>query len=243
VKYWREKYVHVEELLKQWKRQAQTHKDKLSDLAERTNDAMKSIVHLAQTQLRINDSDLTDVQRNNHNVHAIAQQSESDLSREARRPTRVSSATSSSTYHPASSRENSDLSASSSSTSILSTNSEGSTQQHEDHGGFPNSSNLSGTASAHYIKPFQNNMSDRSDHDSDGAQAVDPIPATANDDNDNDDDKDSTHTITKSASQHSLLRSSHRDSPESHMHAEEPEDLREFREVHQRITKKYGNPK
>ena len=254
MKYWREKYIHVEKLLKQSKRQAQTYKDKLSDLAERTNETVRSIVHLAQTQLRINESDLRDIQSNNSDSSAITQQS--DLSREAQRPIRIS--ITSSSHHPASSRDSSDLSASSSSTSILSTNSEGGTQQHDDHEGFTDSSHLSGTVpmdQANYIKPFQQNMSDRSDRDSDGQQGVDAIPATNNDDNDDDDDDDdrgSTHTITKSVSQHSLTfnqlrpslrRPSHGDSPESHMQVDELEDLREFREVHQRIMKKYRNPK
>ena len=99
-------------------------------------------------------------------------------------------------------------------------------------------------------------MSDRSDRDSDGTQGVDPLPATNNEDKDDDDDDErgSTHTITKSVSQHSLTlnqlhpslgRPSHGDSPESHMqvYVGEPEDLREFRDVHQRITKKYRSPK
>ena len=94
-------------------------------------------------------------------------------------------------------------------------------------------------------KPFSILKSENSDRDSDGAQAEDPIPAIANDD---DDDRASTHTlITKSTSQHSLnfppLRPSHRDNPESHIQIDEPEGLREFREVHHRITQKYRRPK
>ena len=246
MKYWKEKYIRVEELLKQSKRLAQTHEDTLSDLAGRTNETMRSIVHLVQTQLRINKSDLRDIQSNNSESPAIIQQS--NLSREAQRPIRIS--TTSSSHHPASSHDSSDLSASSSSISILSTNSEGGTQQHYE--AITDSSNFSGTVPmdrANYIKPFQQNMSDRSDRDSDGTQGVDPpIPATNNEDkDDDDDDRCSTHTITKSVSQHSLILHQLRpwlgDSPESHIQADEPEDLREFREVHQRITKKYRNLK
>ena len=143
MKYWREKYIHVEVLLKQSKR-----------LAGETNKTLRSIVHLAQTQMRINENGLRDIQSNNTDNHVITQQS--NLSREAQRPIRIS--TTSSSLHPASSRDSLDLSASSSSTSIISTNSEGGTQQYDDHKSFTDSSNLGGTVPmdrANYIKPFQ----------------------------------------------------------------------------------------
>ena len=244
IRYWRDKYIHVEELLKQYMRQAKTHKDKLYDLTWRTNETVRTIDLLAQTQMRINESDLRDIQGNTSDVQVITQQS--DLNRAAQRPVRISSASSSS-HHPASSHESSDLSASS--TSSTSTDSDSGTPPQGDHAGFPTTSNHSGLESMNqsYCKSFHGLVSDRSDHDSDGAQAVDAIPATVNDDNDNDDDRASIRTITKSVSQHSLtfhqLRPSHRDNPESHKQVEEPEDLREFRETHYKITKKYRQPK
>lgn len=220
-----------------------TQREKLCELTWRTNETARSIEFLAQTQMRINKSDLHGILSEDlpdGYPHKVLQQS--DLSRAAQRPTRISSASSSS-HPPASSNEGSDLSASSSAS--ISTNSEGGTQQH-DNTGLSNSSNFNGMTSMNpaYYKPFQIQMSDRSDRDSDGAQGVDPIPATANDD---DDDRASIHTITQSTSQHSLnfplLRPSHRDNPESHREINEPEGLREFREVHHRITQKYRQPK
>ena len=252
-KYWKDKYINAEKILKKKVEKARILEEKVHNLAKRNNKAFSSIEYVVETQKRANESEFRDIQSNDHpHIDAITQQS--DLTREAKRPIRISSAVSSSTasssHHPASSHEGSDLSASSSS-SLLTTNSDDSTQQ-QDHGDLSNSGNFSDTLSVTqaYYKPFQIQMSDRSDRDSDGAQAVELIPATVNDSDNNDNDNDDTasvRTITKSPSQHSLtfchLRPSHRDNPESHMHVVEPEGLREFREVHHKITKKYRRTK
>ena len=191
-------------------------------LTSTTNKQIKGIIFHLETQMSLNKTTFRETMRDVYDLQAIRHTDPSE-SRYKPQQTPVDDVT---TPQPTSSNEGSEL-ASASSSSIESSFEHGLSNQDDLEGYFQTTNNFD--LQRNDYRSFPQLMSGRSDSDSDGTHAGVPISAVELEMHDrhvddDDDDRASVKTIVDKQGQR-----------------EESKDLREFKEVHKKITLRYLN--